>query len=283
MFLRFLYWKLLVMSTTWVSITCGLFQGSFGAAVTHERVTECLEDAHRRLGCKSSGSVVRGLRVELVKYARKGRLGDVLYMWNFPGLLQVPKGVMHDVGSIQLTCKTIPFNHKVSIFVFSNGKIKLCGKMVDPAQAATALEVDLKDHDAVHDAMQAYLDQVKECACHVIGATPNEPTFEPGIIHGQFDFGCHIRGIHELSIFAARESRDLFSYVRGQEPELRARAFAIQLFLKDNEKMHLSFDHKGKVQLFNTKGYHDMRKCWDTFITLISRALDEGVITITDV
>ena len=159
-------------SDTWVSITCGLFQGSFGAAVTHERVTECLEDAHRRLEYRSSGTVVRGLRVELVKYARKGRLGDVLFMWNFPGLLQVPKAVMHDVGSIQLTCKTIPFNHKVSIFIFSNGKIKLCGKMIDPVQAVTAFASgDMKDHDAVHDAMQAYLDQVKECACHDRGRT----------------------------------------------------------------------------------------------------------------
>ena len=267
---------------TWVSITCGLFQGSFCADITHERVTECLEDAHRRLGYRSSGSVVRGLRVELVKYARKGRLGDVLYMWNFPGMLQVPKEVKHDIGSIQLTCKTVPFNHKVSVFVFNNGKIKLCGKMIDPVQAATALQVDLKNHDEVHDAMQAYLDQVKECACHVIGATPKDPRFDPGIIHGQFAFGFHIQGIHELSMFADRQARDLFSFVRGQEPEIRARAFAIQLFLKDNEKMHLSFDHKGKVQLFNTKGYHDMRKCWDVFIDLISRALESDVISLTE-
>lgn len=266
-----------------VNLTCGLFQGSFPATVSLERATSCIEDGHRRLSCRINGSIVRGLHVELVKYARKGRLGDVLFMWNFPGILQVPKGIMHDVGTIQLTCKTIPLNHKVSIFIFGNGKMKLCGKMIDPCVAAENGSVDLmKDHDAVHDAMQAYLDDVKTCACDIIGAVPSERAFEPGIIHGQFTFGFHIQGIHELSLFAAREAKDLFSYVRGQEPEIRARAFAIQVHLKDNERMHLSFDHKGKVQIFNTKGYHDMRSCWKAFMTLITRAVEADVISVNE-
>lgn len=268
-----------------VNLTCGLFQGTFSASVSHERVSSCIEDAHRRLGRRTNGSIIRGLHVELVKYARKGRLGDVLFMWNFPGILEVPRGIMHDVGTIQLTCKTIPLNHKVSIFVFGNGKIKLCGKMIDPFVAASAVVSDVdytKEHDTVHDAMQAYLDQVKTCACDIVGAEPVESRFEPGIIHGQFTFGFHIQGIHELSLFAAREAKDLFSYVRGQEPEIRARAFAIQVYLKDNEKMHLSFDHKGKVQLFNTTGYHDMRRCWKAFMSLITRALEAGVISVSE-
>jgi len=270
-----------------VSLRCGLFQGSFEAHVTLEKATSCIEDSHKRLGCRTSGSVINGLHIELVKYARKGRLGDVLFMWNFPGMIEVPKEIMRDVGSIQLSCKTVPFNHKVSVFVFGNGKIKLCGKMIDPFLAASAFigdgECDLtKEHDVVHDAMQAYMDQVKDCACQILGADPLEAGFEPGIIHGQFDFGFHIQGIHELSLFAEKEARDLFSYVRGMEPEIRARAFAIQLYLKDNEKMHLSFDHKGKVQLFNTKGYRDMRKCWHVFMTLIKRALEENIITVSE-
>tara|TARA_Y100000389_G_scaffold205069_2_gene262685 strand:- start:3328 stop:4152 length:825 start_codon:yes stop_codon:yes gene_type:complete len=274
------------MNETCVTIKCGLFQGTFKTRVSHDIVTASIEDSHRRLGSRTDGTVVRGLRVELVKYARKGRLGDVLFMWNFPGMLQVPKNIMNDVGSIQLTCKTIPFNHKVSVFVFGNGNVRMCGKMIDPFVAASAVTCTdgfdmTKEHDRVHEAMQAYLDEVKECVCDIIGAVPFESTFVPGIIHGQFDFGFHIQGIHELSIFADRHARDLFSFVRGQEPEIRARAFAIQLFLKDNEKIHLSFDHKGKVQLFNTKGYYDMRKCWCVFISLIERALESDIITIS--
>ena len=274
-----------VMSESFVSITCGLFQGTFEADMTHERVVSCMEQIHIQKGYRRRDGMIRGLHVSSVKFARKGRLGDVLFLWNFPDPFKIPEHIMENVGSIQISCRTVPLNHKVSAFIFANGKIKLCGKMIDPMVSVNdrLSEIDVtKDHDVIHEAMQRYLNEVKECVCDFIGAIPKEPWFNPGIIHGQFNFGMHIQGINELSIYAAREARDLFSYVRGQEPEIRARSFAIQLYMKDNEKMHISFDHKGKVQIFNTKGYRDMRRCCDVFLDLISRAIEDNIITVSD-
>lgn len=271
-----------------VALQCSMFQGTFALRVSPEQVTTSIKE-HNQRTTSTTLSVLRGLHLESVKYAKKGRLGEVLFFWSSPNELCVPSHVVEQAGSIQLKCKTIPYNYNVSIFVFGNGKVKLCGKMIDPFEVAGIVheeridELDFtQEHDLVHDAMQAYLDQVKLYACQVIGAVPDTETFVPGIIHGQFNFGFHIEGVNRLALLAARDMKDLFSYVRGQEPELHARAFAVQMFLKDKKKMHLSFDHKGKVQLFNTKGYHDMRACWDAFISMILRGLEANAITLTE-
>jgi hypothetical protein len=222
-----------------------------------------------------------------VKLAKKGKLGDVLYKWSKQEYFTVLPTIIEEVGSIQISCTTIPYDKNVSIFFFNSGKIKICGGILDPCTAGIKLNPSLSTEEIAHDytildsSVQTYLNEVKGFVCDMLGVISDSSTFVPGLINGQFELGMHIQHINKLSLLASSEMKDLFSYVRGQEPEINGRRYAVQMFL--NSKLHISFDHFGKVQIFCAKSFMDMVLCWKSFIDMITRALDVEKIVLSDI
>jgi len=282
-----------------VSIKAIMYQGSFETDGDIITATNIMEDPMKRIACftEPSLSLVSGLHVKSVKYAKRGNMGSKLFEWNETSgtLPRIPMLTSCSAGSMQITCTTIPHDIKVSIFLFGNGKIKMCGGLLDPYTAASILwlkkygvECDrsnmIFDHEAQHEGLQTFLDQVKHYSCKLIGGKASHSTFEPGIIQGQFKFGYYINEVNKLAKIAATEMKDLFKYVRGQEPDLyqRHRAFAVQMYLKGHDKLFMSFDHMGTVQIFCAKGFHDMALCYETFVDMIIRATEDDRITVDE-
>lgn len=272
-----------------VAIRTNMFQGSFQVTGTDvDNVTKRLQDPETR-NPRNAGTgklLLDGLHVRSVKFAKKGRLGSVLYTWTEGSVMDVNWTVTEECGSIQISCTTVPHDHKVSIFFFGSGKVKICGALMDPYTATLKKypetpEDDLpQSYDLMNVSIQAYMDEVKSLVCDVIGGVPDEPVFSPGIMNGQFALGMHISNVNRLSLFAASRMKDTFSFVRGQEPEINGRKFAVQLFL--NNKLHMSFDHLGKVQIFCAKSFSDMVSCWKAFVEVITRAMDENIVELSD-
>lgn len=272
-----------------VTIKTNMFQGSFATTgVSIESVAKRLQDPLARVSCFSgsnSGSMLEGLEVHAVKFAKKGRLGESLYTWHEGEVMNVHWSVTEQCGSIQLSCTTVPYNLKVSIFFFGSGKIKICGALINPYTAASqksghAVEEIINKYDLLNDAVQSYMDELKSLTCTLLDAIPDTPSFSPGIMNGQFELGMHITNVNGLSLFASKHMKDVFVYTRGQEPEINGRKFSVQLYLTD--KLHMSFDHLGKVQLFCAKSFNDMTRCWKAFVDLLTRAIDKEVIELSD-
>ena len=272
-----------------------MYQGCFETDGDIMTATEIMADPLKRTACftEPSKSLVSGLHVKSVSYAKPGKLGGKLFEWNETSgpLPIIPTLISNNAGSMQITCVTIPHDIKVSIFLFGNGKIKLCGGILDSYTAASILwlkkhgvECEQYDHEALHEGLQTFLDQVKYYSCKLIGVEASNKTIEPGIIQGQFKFGYYINEVNKLAKIAASEMKDLFKYVAGQEPDLykRHRAFAVQMYLKGYERLFMSFDHMGTVQIFNAKGYHEMVKCYESFVDMIIRATEDDRITIDE-
>lgn len=272
-----------------VTIKTNMFQGSFATeGVSIESVTKRLQDPLARVSCFSGSNpsgMLKGLEVHTVKFAKKGRLGESLYTWRGGEVMNVHWSVTEQCGSVQISCTTVPYNLKVSIFFFGNGKIKICGALINPYTAASqksghAIEEIINKYDLLNDAVQSYMDELKSLTCILLDAIPDTPSFTPGIMNGQFELGMHISNVNGLSLFALRNMKDTFVFARGQEPEINGRKFSVQLYLTD--KLHMSFDHLGKVQLFCAKSFNDMTRCWKAFVDLLTRAIDKEIIELSD-
>lgn len=272
-----------------VTIKTNMFQGSFSTKdATIDTVTKRLKDPTQRVSCFTTSTpdcMLMGLKINTVKFAKKGKLGESLYTWNDGELMDVHWSITEQCGSIQLSCLTVPYNMKVSIFFFGSGKVKICGALIDPYTAAVKksgfqIEEVIDKYSLLNDAVQTYMNELKSLTCVVLGATPDVVSFEPGIMNGQFELGMHISNLNDLCMFATRNMKDTFAFVRGQEPEINGRKFSVQLFI--SEKLHMSFDHLGKVQIFCAKSFSDMTDCWKAFIDLITRAMDKEIIQLSD-
>lgn len=272
-----------------VTIKTNMFQGSFSTeGVSIESVVKRLQDPLARVSCFSGsnpGYMLKGLEVHGVKFAKKGKLGESLYTWNEGEVMNVHWSVTEQCGSVQLSCTTVPYNLKVSIFFFGSGKVKICGALINPYTAASqksghAVEEIINKYDLLNDAVQSYMDELKSLTCTLLDAIPDTPSFIPGIMNGQFELGMHISNVNGLSLFASNHMKDTFVFVRGQEPEINGRKFSVQFYL--TEKLHMSFDHLGKVQIFCAKSFNDMTRCWKTFVDLLTRGVDKEIIELSD-
>lgn len=272
-----------------VTIKTNMFQGSFATeGITIESVAKRLQNPVARVSCFSgsnTGGMLIGLEIHRVKFAKKGKLGESLYTWNEGEVMNVHWSVTELCGSIQLSCTTVPYDKKVSIFFFGNGKVKICGALVDPYTAASkksghVVEEIINKYDLLNDAVQSYMDELKSFTCTLLDAIPDTPSFTPSLMNGQFELGMHISNVNGLSLFALKHMKDTFVFVRGQEPEINGRKFSVQLYLTD--KLHMSFDHFGKVQIFCAKSFNDMTRCWKAFVDLLTRAIDKETIELSD-
>jgi hypothetical protein len=287
-----------------VTIKTNMFMGCFalhpkpGSAVDVRSVTTLLSDPNKRVSCftvERRPYLLEGLHIKTVKFARKGRLGDVLHLWNESDIMEVPLDIQENTGSIQISCLTVPFDLKVSIFFFSTGQVKVSGALLDPCTAGmnwlnnknnnTDCQASsiVHEYETLNSGMQSYLDEIKMFTCTVLGGTSIETTFVPSLMNGQFELGMHISNVNQLSLLAATSMTDLFSHVRGQEPEINGRRFSVQMFLKGKDKLQISFDHFGKVQIFSAKSFSDMVLCWKVFIDMITRALDNETVCLSDI
>ena len=205
-----------------VSIRTLMFQGWFPIDSDIDRVTANIENPLTRVSCfdRDDGCMLKGLHMHTVKFAKKGRLGDVLYTWHEGDQFVVPPTLKDMTGSIQIACTTVPYNLKVSIFVFTNGKVKICGALIDSYTAgmmwyqhnkgSCATHNIMFDYDSLNSGIQAYLDDVKLFVCELLGAVPDTLTFFPGFLNGQFDFGMRINNVNQLALFASRTMQNLF-------------------------------------------------------------------------
>ena len=272
-----------------VTIKTNMFQGSFATeGVSIESVVKRLRDPTARVSCFSGsnpGDMLQGLRLHCVKFAKKGKLGVTLSSWYEGEVMNDHWSIAEECGSIQISCTTVPYDLKVSIFFFGSGKVKICGALINPYTAASqksghAVEEIMNKYDLLNDAVQSYMDELKSLTCTLLDAIPDTPSFAPGIMNGQFELGMHISNVNGLSLFATKHMKDTFVFARGQEPEINGRKFSVQLYLTD--KLHMSFDHLGKVQIFCAKSFNDMTRCWKAFVDLLTRAIDKETIELSD-
>jgi len=226
----------------------------------------------------SQSGVINKLNVNTVKIKKKGNMGANTFIWN-PRFSSSMEGYdTRDVGSLSLACTTDPGNLTISIFYFFNsGKVKVSGKTIDPEVAeAFGHDPTLSNTQATDEGLKKYFNSLMEETARLFGITPKTENFPLCFLNGGFKIKeIPSSQVQEMAI-KSREFPQWFLYATGQEPEINGRMFGISLYL--SEKLKVTFDHKGKVQVFSAKSYSDIIKCRDVLLKYIEECERIGII-----
>lgn len=212
-------------------------------------------------------TVIKCLNIHSIKLSKKGRLGSYLYEWTSSDAFTVDYLDILKVGCIQLKCNTVPGDYNISVFFFfPSCKIKVCGKLLDKevsqafsvfSKGQTESEID-KETEDVDTGLNMYYKDITSIL-EIIFQVKFACIFTPSLLTGQFNYQCYIHNCNDIAIHAMKFP-DLFDSSNGQEPEINGRMFAVQLYIKSasEKNLHISFDHYGKVQIFNATSFSDM-------------------------
>lgn len=260
-------------------ITLQLFQGCFEVHTKNRGVLSVLLSIQDYLKDTTNINTgpVKSLKVSVVRLVKKGSLGSVSFTWN-PNLSNLREIETHNIGSLRIGCKTVPGNYNLSIFYFfESGKIKVSGKTIDPQTASTYGEGMTQDgtESSTDIGLQTYFDNIMDLTAQALGTLSTTEHFQIGMMNAGFNAG-YLRGVQEMAMKASSYP-DWFVRAEGQEPEINGRKFAVKLFISD--KLRVSFDHFGKVQVFCAKSFSDVLKCRDIFFKYLEECKRIGIVT----
>ena len=221
------------------------------------------------------------LAVTGVKFKRKGALGSFVFNWN-PRFSTMEELRTSDIGSISITCTTTtPDRYNINIFYFFNtGKVKISGKTIAPALAHPLGEKqhpELTSDEQIDFGLKEYFNCLMEQTVALLGVTPVCENFPLCFLNGGFDIDYIPAPEVQRMAIRSRDYPEWFVKATGQEPEINGRMFAVKLFLE--EKLRVSFDHKGKVQVFCAKSYSDVIKCKEVLNKYVEKCKELGIIS----